>query len=196
MKGDWAALGELGMIADVSGIVRNTMEGCIKTLAVFSALVLCLACRSDRASRDDVHDATVAGAEELERAAVEAVLDDWHDAAAKADEQRYFAHMAADAIYLGTDASERWTKEEFRAYAHPHFASGKGWTYEPRERHVSVAQDVAWFDERLWNAKYGECRGTGVLRKVGGKWKIVHYSLSLPIPNDVVPELLQLLKGI
>src|SRR5262245_16848788 len=104
------------------------MGGHIKTLALFSTLVVCLACRSDGASRDDVQDATVAGAVGFEGAEVEALLDDWHNAAAQADEERYFAHLAEDAIFLGTDASEGWTKEEFRAYAHPHFASGKGWT--------------------------------------------------------------------
>ena len=171
------------------------MERRITTLAFFSALVVGLACQSDGDSRQDLQ--ALAGTEEVDRAAVDAVLDDWHAAAVEADAQRYFGHMAEDAIFLGTDASERWTKAQFREYADPHFASGKGWTYEPRERHVFVGPPgVAWFDERLWNAKYGECRGTGVLRKLGGSWKIVHYSLSMPIPNDVVPELLQLLKGI
>ena len=182
------------MIAEVSGI-EDTMEGRIRTLGVFSVLVFCLACKSDGASREGVHDSTVAGADEHERAAVEAVLDDWHAAAARADAERYFAHLAEDAIYLGTDASERWTKEQFRAYADPHFASGKGWTYEPRERHVFVEPDVAWFDERLWNAKYGECRGTGVLRRDRGEWKIVHYSLTFPVPNEVAGEVVRLIRG-
>src|SRR5450432_2578963 len=53
------------------------------------------------------------------------VLDDWHDAAAHADEERYFRHMAEGSVFLGTDMSERWEKAAFRAYAHPHFAKGK-----------------------------------------------------------------------
>ena len=131
-----------------------------------------------------------------ERAAVERVLDDWHEAASKADGQRYFGHMTSDAIFLGTDASERWTQAEFRAYAEPYFARGQGWTYEPRERHVFLAPGgTAWFDERLWNAKYGECRGSGVLRREGVEWRIAHYNLSFPIPNEVVPKLLELLAG-
>ena len=60
-----------------------------------------------------------------EVAKIAAVLDDFHAAAADADEERYFGHLAASGVFLGTDATERWTKEQFRAYAHPHFAKGK-----------------------------------------------------------------------
>src|SRR5690349_244610 len=41
-------------------------------------------------------------------AAIHAVLDDWHRAAASADEARYFSHFTSDAIFLGTDKTERW----------------------------------------------------------------------------------------
>ena len=41
-------------------------------------------------------------------AAVRAVLDDWHAAAAASDEARYFDHFADDGVFLGTDATERW----------------------------------------------------------------------------------------
>ena len=58
-------------------------------------------------------------------AQVSAVLDDWHAAAAAADEERYFRHFAPNAVFLGTDATHRWTVEEFRRYAHPFFAKGK-----------------------------------------------------------------------
>jgi ketosteroid isomerase-like protein len=128
---------------------------------------------------------------------VEAVLDDWHAAAAAADEGRYFDHLAADAVFLGTDATERWSRAEFLEYAHPHFAAGRGWTYVPRDRHVmlSPAGDVAWFDERLDHARYGEVRGTGVLRRDGGSWRIVHYNLSFPIPNALAPRVVALIRG-
>ena len=42
-----------------------------------------------------------------------------HRAAAEADGEVYFSLMADDAIYLGTDASERWTLAEFKAFADP-----------------------------------------------------------------------------
>jgi ketosteroid isomerase-like protein len=123
-------------------------------------------------------------------AGVNAVLDDWHKAASAADESRYFGHMTADSVYMGTDATERWDVAAFRAYAHPHFAAGKGWTFVPRSRNVIVSPggDVAWFDEVLDSASYGECRGTGVLRRVDGAWKIAHYNLTIPIPNDLAKD--------
>lgn len=130
-----------------------------------------------------------------DRAAVERALDDFHRAAADADGARYFGRLAEGAIFLGTDATERWTKDEFRAYAEPYFARGVGWTYVPRERHVFLGPGgVAWFDELLDNAKYGACRGTGVLLEIDGEWRIAQYDLSIPIPNEVAPEVLPLLK--
>jgi len=32
------------------------------------------------------------------------------------------------------------------------------------------------------------CRGSGVLEKIGGKWKIKQYVLSATIPNEVIDE--------
>lgn len=132
---------------------------------------------------------------ESARKAVTRVLDDWHLAASRADGARYFGHMDEEALFLGTDASERWTLPAFRAFCEPYFAKGVGWTYQCRERHVFVHADVAWFDERLWNDKYGECRGTGTLRRSDGAWKIVHYSLTLPVPNELAADVVKLIRG-
>lgn len=129
-----------------------------------------------------------------DRVVIGQVLDDFHKAASDADEARYFGHIADDGVFIGTDATERWDRKTFREYAHPHFAAGKGWTYAPRDRHIDIHGDVAWFDELLDNAKYGECRGTGVLRKSGGTWKIVQYSLSIPIPNSVAGEVVKTIR--
>jgi hypothetical protein len=126
---------------------------------------------------------------------VDRVLDDFHKAASEADEARYFGHLAPDAVFIGTDEGERWDVKTFREYAHPHFAAGRGWTYTPRDRHVTVAGDVAWFDELLDNAKYGVCRGTGVLRRDGKQWKIVQYSLSMAVPNEKAAEVVRIIRG-
>jgi len=125
------------------------------------------------------------------------VLDDFHDAAAKADEARYFAHFAPEGVFLGTDATERWTVAEFRAYAHPHFAKGKGWTCAPRDRFVTFSPrgDVAWFDELLDHASYGELRGSGVLRRVDGEWKLVQYNLAFTVPNDAANDVVARIRG-
>ncbi|PTL79783.1 nuclear transport factor 2 family protein [Vitiosangium sp. GDMCC 1.1324] len=131
-----------------------------------------------------------AGTSATPTAAVNAVLDDWHKAAAQADEARYFSHFTPDAVFLGTDATERWTRDEFRAWAKPYFAKGKAWSFTSVSRHVSFSKDgsVAWFDEALSTPNMGPARGSGVLVKDGGAWKIAQYNLSLPIPNDLMKE--------
>lgn len=126
-----------------------------------------------------------------ETAAVAAVLDAFHAAATRADEEAYFGLLAPNAVFLGTDATERWDKEAFRGFVHPYFAKGQGWTYTPRDRHVDFSRDgrVAWFDEHLDSEPYGECRGSGTLEKGEGGWKIVQYHLTIPMPNDIAQDL-------
>lgn len=142
-------------------------------------------------------DAQVVHAHANDQTAIKLVLDDFHDAAARADEARYFAHFTPDAVFLGTDATERWTVDAFRAYAHPIFAQGRGWTYTPRDRFVTVEPcgASAWFDEMLDNEKYGPCRGSGVLRKVDGTWRIAQYNLSVPIPNALLPRVVEMIRA-
>lgn len=125
------------------------------------------------------------------------VLDSLHDAASKAAGERYFALFADDGVFIGTDATERWTLEQFRAFAEPLFARGKGWTYTVLERHVTVGPErsVAWFDERLDNAAYGETRGSGVLRRIGGDWRIAQYVLSFAVPNDAAKDVVERIRA-
>jgi uncharacterized protein (TIGR02246 family) len=127
------------------------------------------------------------------QAAVAAVLDDWHAAAAAADEPRYFRHFAPDAVFLGTDGSERWTVEEFRRYAHPYFVTGVAWSFKPAGRRIAFSPDgsVAWFDEALNTPNLGPARGSGVLVRIKGAWKIAHYNLSVPIPNALLKDFKQ-----
>lgn len=131
-----------------------------------------------------------------EHAEVAAVLDQLHLLASKADEAAYFALFDPQGVFIGTDASERWTIEQFRAYAKPIFAKGKGWTYTPKERHIDFAPDrsLAWFDELLDNAKYGVCRGTGVVRKVDGRWLIAQYHLTVPVPNELMERVAGMIR--
>ena len=128
--------------------------------------------------------------------AIECVLDAFHTAAAEADGETYFALFADNAVYIGTDASERWTLDEFKAFAAPYFDAGRGWTYTVTERHVDLSPSgaVAWFDEILWNDRYGTCRGSGVLLATGEGWRIAQYHLTFPIPNDLAKELTARIK--
>ena len=124
-------------------------------------------------------------------------LDALHKAASQAKEAEYFALYDPEAVFLGTDARERWTLEQFRAYAHLPFSEGRGWTYTVRSRNVSISSDgsVAWFDEVLDNDKLGECRGTGVLTRSGGTWRVAQYNLSVPIPNELVGEFAERIRA-
>ncbi len=118
------------------------------------------------------------------------VLDRLHATAASADEAVYFDLFTPDARFIGTDATERWTMEEFRAFAEPYFQRDTAWTYESRDRVIDIAPsgDVAWFDERLDNASYGETRGSGVLVRTDDGWKIAQYVLSFAVPNAVADD--------
>jgi ketosteroid isomerase-like protein len=131
------------------------------------------------------------------RATINTMLNDWHDAAAAADESRYFGAMSPDFVFLGTDATERWDIDAFRAFSHPSFEKGKAWTFLPRDRHVILSPrgDVAWFDEKLDSASYGECRGTGVARRIEGTWKVAHYNLTIPIPNDLAKTVVEMIRS-
>jgi uncharacterized protein (TIGR02246 family) len=122
--------------------------------------------------------------------AVAAVLDAWHAAAAAANEETYFASFTSNAVFLGTDGTERWTRDEFRKFAHPYFAKGQAWSFRSVSRHIAFSPDgkVAWFDEALATPNLGPCRGSGVLVLDGGQWKIAQYNLSVPIPNDLMGE--------
>jgi hypothetical protein len=128
------------------------------------------------------------------RTAIDAELDDFHDAAARADEERYFGHFAPDGVFLGTDATERWNVAAFRAYAHPYFARGKAWSFRAVRRAVTVRGDMAWFDEDLETQNLGPARGSGVLSLRGSRWLVEQYVLSITIPNERFPAVRDLLK--
>lgn len=114
-------------------------------------------------------------------------LDAWHKAAGEVKFDAYFNTLADDAIYIGTDATENWTKKEFAIWAKPFFDKGTTWNFTALERHIFFDKTgkLAWFDELL-DTQMKICRGSGVLVKVGKEWKIQHYVLSMTIPNDEV----------
>jgi hypothetical protein len=128
---------------------------------------------------------------------VGAMLDEWHAAAARADEPSYFSHFAKDAVFLGTDATERWDVAAFRSYAHPHFAKGKAWSFHATHRRItwSSSGDIAWFDEELATERLGPARGSGVVVRDGGEFKIAQYNLSITIPNQRFADVRRVLQG-
>ena len=124
---------------------------------------------------------------------VSQTLDTWHKAAANANFEGYFNLMADDAIFIGTDATENWTKPDFKVWAKPFFDKGKTWNFTALERHIFFDKTgkIAWFDELL-NTQMKICRGSGVLVKIGKEWKIQHYVLSMTIPNDEVDAVIKI----
>jgi ketosteroid isomerase-like protein len=159
------------------------------TLLTLSSSVV-VACTSPQAGGDPAGPAVDI---ERERAAVDRVLSDLHRLASEGDFDAYFELLTDDAVFLGTDATERWSVEEFRSYAAP----TTGWTYHTTERHVFVAADgqTAWFDERLDNERYGDTRGTGVLVKADAGWKIAQYHLTIPMPNALAGEFVERIRA-
>ena len=132
-------------------------------------------------------------AQNTEKDKINDVLDGWHLAAANADFEAYFDKMTEDGVFLGTDAMENWQNDEFRAFSKPYFDKGKAWSFTAVQRNIYVEEsgDFAWFDELL-DTQMKICRGSGVLKKINGQWKIAHYVLSIAVPNDNVAELVQI----
>jgi ketosteroid isomerase-like protein len=129
--------------------------------------------------------------------AINAKLDDFHDAAKNADKERYLGHFAKDAVYMGTDEWERWPlKPDFTDYVDKRFDNG-GWSYYSEHKKIYVSDDgnFAWFDEIMISNNSGNrFRGSGVLRKENGQWKFTQYIQSFMIFNEIWPEVNNLIK--
>ena len=128
-------------------------------------------------------------------AQVHRFMNDWHLAAATADETVFFGLMAEDAIYLGTDASERWLRDELRTWSAEYFKRDKAWDFKPYNRQLywSDNQRMVWFEEML-DTWMGTCRGSGVLVRQGAGWVLKHYDLAVMVPNDVIKDFIQLVE--
>ena len=124
---------------------------------------------------------------------VVAMLDSFNAAAAKADYNKYFSYYTDDAIFTGTDATERWDKKAFMAWAKPIFDKGHAWNFTALERHIYFDKtgNLAWFDELL-NTQMKICRGSGVVVKQGDDWKVQQYILSATIPNNQLDSIIKI----
>lgn len=118
---------------------------------------------------------------------IDALLNQWHLAAAKADEDAFFGRMTSDAIYIGTDATERWKRDELKEWSKAYFQKETAWDFKPLSRNITIGPggQIAWFDELL-DTWMGTCRSTGILLLVEGDWKINYYHLSVALPNDKI----------
>ncbi|WP_029035737.1 nuclear transport factor 2 family protein [Salinimicrobium terrae] len=121
---------------------------------------------------------------QAEEPRVNRLLEEWHKAAAEANYDEYFSLMADESVFIGTDPTENWNKQEFMEWAKPYFDRGKAWSFSTLDRNIFFSKegDIAWYDELL-DTQMGICRGSGVVVKEDGNWKIKHYVLSIAIPN-------------
>ena len=122
-------------------------------------------------------------------------LDEWHAAASNADYEAYFGKMDSISVFIGTDATENWSKKQFQKFSKPYFDQGKAWDFKALQRNIyaNKATNFVWFDELL-DTWMGTCRGSGVLENKHGIWKIKHYVLSIEIPNPDVQSVISVKK--
>ena len=130
-----------------------------------------------------------------EKETINTLLNKWHLAATEANFDNYFSKMDSFSVFIGTDASENWTKTEFAAFSKPYFVKGKAWDFKTLERNIylNTEGNFAWFDELL-NTWMGTCRGSGVLEKKDQNWVLKHYVLSVTIPNDDIQKVIEVKK--
>ncbi|CAN7284943.1 nuclear transport factor 2 family protein [Massilia sp. LjRoot122] len=127
---------------------------------------------------------------------VNAFVDEWHDDAANA-RLAYFDKIAADGVYIGTDRTELWKRDEFKAWAKKPFERKSAWSFKATRRNVYSTPDGAliWFDELLDTPNMGPCMASGVIRKTAKGFEIVHYQLSMAVPNEVAGQVTKLIAG-
>jgi ketosteroid isomerase-like protein len=130
------------------------------------------------------------------RADIDTLLNAWHKAAATADADGFFSKMTKDGIYLGTDATERWLRDELKAWSVKAFDREVAWLFKPYDREVYFSKDgqTAWFEELLDTPHMGICRGSGVLTNTEEGWRIRHYDLALMVPNERMEAVQKALK--
>lgn len=137
--------------------------------------------------------ATAADADPALARQVNAFVDAWHDDAAHA-RMAYFDKIAPDGVYIGTDKTELWHKDAFKAWARKYFERKSAWAFKATRRNVYTSGDgkMVWFDELL-DTQMGPCQASGVLRRTASGFEIEHYQLSMAVPNDIAKSVTQLI---
>lgn len=153
----------------------------MRSIVFLSSILLLFGCKSKSISYSFI------GKDELH-----IFLNNWHQSAAEAHFDGYFNAIADDGIFIGTDAKENWSKEQFKVFAKPYFERGKAWNFKVIQRNIYFSKDqkIVWFDELL-TTQMKICRGSGVIQKTKDGWKIKHYVLSMTVPNENVDEVVK-----
>ena len=116
---------------------------------------------------------------------IDSLVNQWHHAAAIADEDSFFGRMTPGCIYIGTDPTERWLRDELKEWSKEFFNRETAWAFKPLSRNITIGPggQIAWFDELL-DTWMGTCRSTGIMERIDGEWMIIYYHLSVALPND------------
>ena len=132
---------------------------------------------------------------EVDKIKLDEQMNQWHQAVATFQIDEYFNFMHSSFIFLGTDPSERWTKEAFYDFSKPYFDKQSTWDFKVNWRNWYFSENgkVAWFEESL-DTWMEECRGAGVLIYEENKWQIAHYNLTVLIENDKIKDFISLRK--
>lgn len=125
---------------------------------------------------------------------VNAFVDEWHDDAAHA-RLAYFDKIASDGVYIGTDKTELWHRDQFKQWASRFFERKSAWAFKATQRNVYLSPDrqFIWFDELL-DTQMGVCQASGVIRKSAKGFEIEHYQLSIAVPNGVASKVSAAIK--
>lgn len=115
-------------------------------------------------------------------------LDALHQAGARADPAAFLLLLTTDAVFLGVNGNTRLEGQSLRDFVSTNFSRGGAWNYHSDQRDIRLSADgaVAWFDESLEHDQLGHGRGSGVLVKNGGGWRIAQYNLTLPASDHLV----------
>ncbi len=127
------------------------------------------------------------------KASIEKLLVRYRRAAAEANAEEFFGCLDPDGIFFGTDETERFTLSTLKSTFGPYFEKGIGWKREVLERQVYVGPNnqMGWFEEK--SKREGmPMRTTGVVRNTDNGWKIIQYNTSFSIPNEIIPQLTEL----
>lgn len=126
---------------------------------------------------------------------LDTMIDYWHLQASKANFEEYFEMTTDNFVFLGTAPGERWNKNQFKEFSKPYFDKGKAWDFKPKSRIWIFSEDkkTAWFDEDL-DTWMNTCRGSGIMLKSKGRWKLAYYNLTVLIENEKIQEFIQLRK--
>lgn len=120
------------------------------------------------------------------------LMDAWHLAAANADSAGFFGKMSVKGVYLGTDPSERWIRDDLALWSREAFARESAWTFSATERNWARIDDSLAFGDELLKTWMGPCRASFILVKERGEWLITQYHLALTMENESMDEFLEI----